>query len=104
MMQKEFNETENGLENTDIFNYERSGHKLLTAQTVNLLNAAHEVQSRENVQLQISPSITGPLLQVARIQSTSTSILSERFQAYPPVQQEQRMYESSTDFAPSLSS
>jgi Fic family protein len=55
------------------FDYETSGRKLLTTQTVNLLNAIHEAKGRQNVQLNISPRITEPLLRIARIQSTDAS-------------------------------
>lgn len=55
------------------FDYETSGRELLTTQTVNLLNAIHEAKGRQTVQLQMSPSVTEPLLRVARIQSTDAS-------------------------------
>ncbi|WEV65822.1 Fic family protein [Bifidobacterium sp. ESL0764] len=55
------------------FDYEQSGSKLLTAQTVNLLNAIHEAKGRQNTQLQISPDLAKPLVNVARIQSTDAS-------------------------------
>ncbi|WEV59040.1 Fic family protein [Bifidobacterium sp. ESL0728] len=55
------------------FDYEKSGHELLTPKTVNLLNAVHEAKGRQNVQLQISPDLAEPLVSVARIQSTDAS-------------------------------
>ncbi|MDF7665981.1 Fic family protein [Bifidobacterium sp. ESL0745] len=55
------------------FDYEKSGHELLTTQTVNLLNAVHEAKGRQNVQLQVSPELAEPLANVARIQSTDAS-------------------------------
>ncbi|MDF7640050.1 Fic family protein [Bifidobacterium sp. ESL0784] len=55
------------------FDYEKSGHELLTPQTVNLLNAVHEAKGRQNTQLQVSPELAEPLVNIARIQSTDAS-------------------------------
>ncbi|WEV42791.1 Fic family protein [Bifidobacterium sp. ESL0682] len=41
--------------------------------TVNLLNAIHEAKGRQNAQLQISPELAEPLVNVARVQSTDAS-------------------------------